>query len=202
MMLSAWKRKNNSMTVSANQIKGLIAICITLAIIPFFSFFYRLFISYKFPVFTDQSNNSLAIEIVDGDKSGEIYFVNPQTTANQLLKKAGIGEFSAKDFRLDDGMKITIASKSGRDDIIVAKIEADKRLALGIQLDINKIAEDELLLINGIGEVTAKKILDLRSKLGRFLNIEQLMEIKGIKEKKLAKFRKYLYVEKQKKSRA
>jgi len=28
------------------------------------------------------------------------------------------------------------------------------------------------------------------------------MEIKGIKEKKLAKFRKYLYVEKQKKSQA
>jgi competence protein ComEA len=117
------------------------------------------------------------------------------------LKKAGIGEFLAKDFQLDDGMKITIDPNSGRDDIIVGKIEADKRLALGMQLDINKVREDDLLLINGIGEVTAKKILDLRSKLGRFRNIEQLMEIKGIKEKKLAKFRKYLYVEKQKKSR-
>jgi len=201
-MLSDWKRKNNSMTVSASQIKGLIAICITLAIIPLFSFFYRLFISYKAPLFTDQFNGSLVIEVVDKNQISEIYFVSPETSAHQLLEKAGIGEFSAKDFRLDDGMKITIDSDSRGDDIIVAKIEADKRLALGMPLDINKVNEDALLLISGIGEVTAKKILDLRSKLGRFRNIEQLMEIKGIKEKKLAKFRKYLYVEKQKKSQA
>jgi len=199
MMLSDWKRKNNSMTVSESQIKGLIAICITLAIIPFFSFFYRLFISYKAPLFTDQFNDSLVIEVIDKNQTNGIYFVSPETSAHQLLKKAGIGEFSAKDFQLDDGMKITIDSDSGRDDIIVAKIEADKRLALGMQLDINKVMEDDLLLISGIGEVTAKKILDLRIKLGQFRNIEQLMEIKGIKEKKLAKFRKYLYVEKQKK---
>jgi competence protein ComEA len=201
MMLSGWKRKNNSMTISESQIKGLIAICITLAIIPFFNFFYRLFISYKAPLFTDQFNNSLVIEVVDKNQSNGIYFVSPETSAREFLKKSGIGEFSAKDFRLDDGMKITIGSNSGRDDIIVSKIEADKRLALGMRLDINKTTEDELLLISGIGEVTAKKILDLRSKLGRFRNIEQLMEIKGIKEKKLARFRKYLYVEKQKKSR-
>jgi hypothetical protein len=56
-----------------------------------------------------------------------------------------------------------------------------------------------LILINGIGAVTAKKILDLRNKLGRVRNIEQLMEIKGIKEKKLAGLRKYLYAEKQNK---
>lgn len=196
MMLSDWKRKNNSMTVTENQIKGLIAICVTLAIIPLFSFLYRSFINYKAPIFTDQLVKSLAIEVVENDQPKGIYFVGSGTSAHQLLKKAGIREFSSPDFQLDDGMKITIGSASGKKDIIVAKIEADKRLALGIKLDINKATEDELLLISGIGEVTAKKILDLRSKLGRFRNIEQLMEIKGIKEKKLAKFRKYLYVEK------
>ncbi|MGD0021350.1 MAG: helix-hairpin-helix domain-containing protein [Smithellaceae bacterium] len=115
------------------------------------------------------------------------------------MKTAGIGEFSAEDFQLNDGMKITIDSDSGRDDIIVAKIEADKRLALGMRLDINKVTLDDLLLINGIGEATAKKILYLRTKLGQYSNIEQLTEIKGIKEKQLAKFRKDLYVEKKKK---
>jgi competence ComEA-like helix-hairpin-helix protein len=187
------------MTVSEGQIKGLIAICITLAIIPLFSFFYCLFISYQAPLFTDQFNNSLVIEVVDRNQTKGIYFVSPETSASEFLKTAGIGEFLAKDLRLDNGMKITIDSDSGKDDIIVAKIEADKRLALGMQLNINKVTEDDLLLISGIGEVTAKKILDLRIKLGRFRNIEQLMEIKGIKEKKLSKFRKYLYAEKQKK---
>jgi len=187
------------MTVSESQIKGLIAFCLTLAIIPFFIFFCRLFISYKAPPFTDQFNDSLVIEVVEKDQPKGIYFVNPGISAEGLLKTAGIGEFSAKDFRLKDGMKITIDSDSGRDNIIIAKIEADKRLALGMRLDINKVTLDDLLLINGIGEVTAKQILDLRSKLGRYSNIEQLMEIKGIKEKKLAKFRKNLYVEKKKK---
>ena len=187
------------MTVSESQIKGLIAICITLAIIPLFSFFYRLFISYKAPLFTDQINDSLVIEVIDKNQTNGIYFVSPETSAHQLLKKAGIGEFSAKNFQLDDGMRITIDSDSKRNNIIVGKIEADKRLALGMRLDINKVTEDDLLLISGIGEITAKKILDLRSKLGRFRSIEQLAEIKGIKEKKLAKFRKYLYVEEKKK---
>ena len=121
-------------------------------------------------------------------------FVSPQTTANQLLKTAGIGQTGKNDFQLESGMRIKINSASGKDDIIVAKIEADKRLALGMQLDINKATEEELLLINGIGEVTAKKILNLRNKLGRFRDIEQLTEIKGIKEKRLARFRKNIYM--------
>jgi competence protein ComEA len=199
MMLLDWKRKNSSTTVFESQIKGLIAFCLTLAIIPLFIFFCRLFISYKAPLFSDQFNDSLVIEVVEKDQPKGIYFVNPGISPGELLKTAGIGEFSAEDFQLNDGMKITIDSDSGRDDIIVAKIEADKRLALGMRLDINKVTLDDLLLINGIGEATAKKILYLRTKLGQYSNIEQLTEIKGIKEKQLAKFRKDLYVEKKKK---
>ena len=78
----------------------------------------------------------------------------------------------------------------------MTKIANAERLALGMPIDINKATEDDLLLVKGIGEATAKKILDLRNKLGRFGDINQLMEIKGIKEKKLAEIRKYLYVEK------
>ena len=92
-----------------------------------------------------------------------------------------------------------INSASESNNIVVTKIAAAERLALGMPLDINQVTEDELLLITGIGQATAEKILDLRNKLGRFRNIEQLMEIKGIKEKKLAEIRKYLYVEKSQK---
>jgi competence protein ComEA len=196
MMLSGW-RKNSSMTISEGQIKGLIAVCLTLAIIPFFIFLYSLFSNYKAPAFTDQLDNSLAIEVVENDQPKGIYFVGSETSSEQLLKNAGIGEFSFPDFKLNDGMKIMINSASGNQDVVIAKISSAERLALGMSLDINQVTEDELLLITGIGQATAQKILYLRDKLGRFRNIEQLMEIKGIKEKKLAKIRKYLYVEKQ-----
>lgn len=199
MMLSGWKRKNSSMTVSEGQIKGLIAVCLTLAIIPFFIFLYSLFSSYQAPAFSDQLDNSLAVEVVENDQPKGIYFVGSETSSGQLLKAAGIGEFSFQDFKLDDGMKITINSVSGKNDIVVTKIANAKRMALGRSIDINKATEDDLLLVKGIGETTAKKILDLRNKLGRFSDINQLLEIKGIKEKKLTGIRKYLYIEKQQK---
>jgi len=195
-MLSGWKRKNSSMTISEGQIKGLIAVCLILAIIPFLNFFYSLLISYKAPVFTDQLDNSLAIEIVENDQPKGIYFVGSETSLGQLLKTAGIGEFSFQDFKLNDGMKIMINPASGNQDIVVTKIAAAERLALGMPLDINQVTEDDLLLITGIGQVTAEKILDLRKKLGRFRDIKQLMERRGIKEKKLAEIRKNLYIEK------
>lgn len=195
-MLSGWKRKNSSMTISEGQIKGLIAVCLTLAIIPSFIFLYSLLINYRAPAFTDQLDNSLAIEVVKNDQPQGIYFVGSETSSGQLLRTAGIGEFSFPDFKLNDGMKIMINSTSGNQNVVVAKISSAERLALGMPLDINQVTEDELLLITGIGQATAKKILDLRNKLGRFHNIEQLMEVKGIKEKKLTEIRKYLYVEK------
>ena len=195
-MLSGSKRKNSFMTISEGQIKGLIAVCLILTIIPFFIFLYNLFISYKAPALTDQLDNSLAVEIEENDQPKGIYFIGSETSSGQLLKAAGIEEFLFQDFKLDDGMKIAVNSSSGKNHITLTQIDASKRLALGIKFDINKATEDELLLVKGIGEATAKKILDLRDKLGRFRNIEQLMEIKGIKEKKLAEISKYLYIEK------
>ena len=196
MMLSGWKRKNKSMTISEGQIKGLIAVCLTLAIILFFSLFYSLLINYKAPVFADQLDNSLAMEVVENNQSKGVYFVGSETSSGQLLKTAGIGEFAFTDFKLNDGMKIIINSASGNQNIDITKMAATERLALGMPLDINQVTEDELLLITGIGQVTAEEILNLRKKLGRFENIKQLMEIKGIKEKRLAQIRKHLYVEK------
>lgn len=186
------------MNISESQIKGLIALCLTLAIMPFFSFFYRLLISYKAPALTDQFSDSFAIEIVEKSQTRGIYFISAETSARQLLASAGIGEFSTKDFPLKNGMQIIIDADAGNGTVDISEMHAAKKLSLGLRLDINRVTENELMLISGIGEVTAKKIIELRAKLGRFIAIEQLMSIKGIKEKKLAKFSKYLNVENQK----
>jgi len=195
MMLSGWKRKSSSMTISKSQIKGLIAVCVILAIIPFFNY-YSLFVSYEIPVFVDQINNLLAIEVVEKDQSQGIYFVGAETSAAKFLENTGIRKYLFPDFKLSDGMKITVGSSPGGNNIAVTEIGAVKRLALGMKFDLNKATKDDLLLVKGIGESTAGKILDLRGRLNRFRNIEQLMEIKGIKERRLAEIRKYLYVEK------
>ncbi len=196
-MHSGWKRKNKFMTVSENQIKGMIAVCLILAVIPFFNY-YSLYVGYKFPVFIDQSDNSLAIEVAAGDRQKGIYFVDSETSLERLLKDAGIDTTmsSLPDFKLKNGMKINIKSSLKNHNINVAKMEGAGKLALGMPLDVNQVTEEELLLIKGIGVVTAKEILNLRKKAGRFENIAQITEIKGIKEKRLKEIRKYLYVEK------
>jgi len=187
------------MTISSSQIKGLIAICLTVAVIPFFIFLYSSFGGYQAPEFSDQLDHSMAVEVLENDQPKGIYFMDSETSSEQLLKAAGIGEISFPVFKLDDGMKITIDSFSRKNDVVVTRIGNDKRMALGMPIDINRATEDDLLLVKGIGEATAKKILDLRNQLGRFRDINQLMKIKGIKEKKLVEIRKYLYVEKSQK---
>ena len=57
------------------------------------------------------------------------------------------------------------------------------------QLDLNTADLGELQTLKGVGPVTAQRILDYRTQIGRFDNVDQLLEVKGIGSKTLAKFR-------------
>lgn len=175
------------------QIKGLIVIFLILAIIPFIVFFSNSFFNYKIPILANQYNNAMTVEIQDKDRGHGIYFTASRTTANQLLQSAGIAIQAQNNFMLENGMKLTVDSNSTKG-VSSAEIDNSRRLALGMAIDLNRATEDDLLLIPGIGEITAQKILKLRTGKVHFKNIEELMEIEGIKEKKLAKLKQYLYL--------
>jgi competence protein ComEA len=68
------------------------------------------------------------------------------------------------------------------------------RLALGLPIDINGATLEDLMLISGIGEKTAEKIIQLRQERGHFKRLEELMEVKGIKEKRFQQLKPYLSV--------
>lgn len=183
------------MIISENKLKGMIAFSLGLAIIPFLGFIYHSVVKYKIPAFADQCTNCLAVQIVEDDQSAGVYFVPPETAVNRLLASAAVSRKSANNFQLKTGMRLVIDSDAVvRQDVVADEMPSAERLSLGLPIDINKASEEDLLLIRGIGKTTAENILALRGKLGRFRNIEQLMEIKGIKEKKLAEIKKYLYV--------
>lgn len=57
---------------------------------------------------------------------------------------------------------------------------------------LNKATAKELESLPGIGPATAARILDYRKEQGKFTDISQLLEIKGIGEKKLAQLRPHL----------
>ncbi|MCT4585038.1 MAG: helix-hairpin-helix domain-containing protein [Peptostreptococcaceae bacterium] len=58
-------------------------------------------------------------------------------------------------------------------------------------ININNASKQELIELPGIGEVTANKIIDFRSK-NKFSNVNDLLMIDGIGEKKLEKIKAFI----------
>ncbi len=63
-----------------------------------------------------------------------------------------------------------------------------------IPIDLNIATLEQLEKINGIGTTTALKIIDLRSKLGAFVSLEQLKFIYGIQEYALEDAQRKLFI--------
>jgi competence protein ComEA len=62
-------------------------------------------------------------------------------------------------------------------------------------VNINKAKLEELTLLPGIGTKTAEKIISLRNERGGFKKINDLLDVKGIGEKKLEKIKKLIFIE-------
>lgn len=62
------------------------------------------------------------------------------------------------------------------------------------RLDINKATSAELEALPGIGPGLAARIIEQRRIAGGFRSVEELLTVRGIGEKTLAKFRQWVYV--------
>lgn len=60
---------------------------------------------------------------------------------------------------------------------------------------LNRVTAEELMTIRGVGEVTAQAIIQHREQIGGFTDLEQLMEVDGIGEKRFAILCEYLTLE-------
>lgn len=63
------------------------------------------------------------------------------------------------------------------------------------KININTAGVDELDTLPGIGEATAKKIIDFRQKNGNFKVISDIMKVSGIGESKFSKIKDYITVD-------
>lgn len=61
-----------------------------------------------------------------------------------------------------------------------------------VKININQAGLDDLMRVKGIGESTARRILEYRDKNNGFKSVEELLNIKGIGKKRLEKMAVYL----------
>lgn len=76
-----------------------------------------------------------------------------------------------------------------------AHLLAQKQAAKQYRININTASAADFLSLEGVGVVTAEAIVAYRRQVGRFHSIDELLQVKGIGEKTLAKNRHRLTVQ-------
>jgi competence protein ComEA len=71
----------------------------------------------------------------------------------------------------------------------------EERLLLGMPLDPNRAGADALAFVPGIGPRLARAVVDEREARGPFPGVEDLVRVKGIGPKRLARARPWLEVQ-------
>jgi competence protein ComEA len=95
-----------------------------------------------------------------------------------------IGEKFDSQHRLSDLDEEKIDRRSNKKAIPASKI-----------ININSAPISELILLPGIGEKTAKAIIDYRKKHNKFNTLDEILNVKGIGVKKLKKIKMFVCIE-------
>ena len=158
-------------------------------------------------------NNKIIIHIAGEINNPGVYELEEKSRISDAIKIAGgISENANLEnvnlaYELQDGQKIKIPSikdvnnannnDESKDEIITDGIDDEiiqDSNSLGKKININKAVLSDLTKLPGIGESTAKKILDYKKQNGNFNNIDEIKNIPGIGESKYNQIKDYIKV--------
>ncbi len=179
-----------------SQIKGMIVLALVLAIIPFIRFVYPTVPCPAPPEKSLASENTIPVELISDRRMAGIYFLEKGSSLTHFLRETTqYGDVpTLPDVHQATALRLTHDAQR-HTKVLIEKMGSAKRLALGLPIDINRATMDELIMVPGIGAVTAEKIVFWRKEKGGFVSLEELKEISGIKDKKLQKLKPYLMVD-------
>ncbi|MEW6326305.1 MAG: helix-hairpin-helix domain-containing protein [Thermodesulfobacteriota bacterium] len=98
--------------------------------------------------------------------------------------------------KVPTGTRLLVTSKpDGTNEIKIIPMTNPERLLLGIPMPLNTASEQDLELIPGIGPQLAWSIIIFREQNGPYKDVADLMNVKGIGEKKLKEIAPYVTIE-------
>lgn len=124
-----------------------------------------------------------------------VYEVGGNMRVSDAIEAAGgLKNNAAADYlnlaaQLSDGEKITVPTKKE-----AKALDKDDDSDESHLVNINTAAKEELMTLPGIGESKADAIIAYRQENGGYRNIEELMQISGIKEGVYSKISEYITV--------
>jgi competence protein ComEA len=185
------------MSLPERQIDGLMIFVFMIAAACLMAFFSVSMTSRNSaPAYGDPREGPVVVSLTGESARGGIYYLPEHTPLSRLLQLAGVERRERFDSHvlarpLSAGQVVTLDAAGG---LTVGSMAAAERLALDLPIDLNRATRDELILIAGIGEKTADRIVRFRETDGPFKSVSDLKKIPGFKEKKLKRWERHFYL--------
>lgn len=114
-------------------------------------------------------------------------------SVDELVNISGIGEKKLEAIRPYVTVSSSSATASKTEESTETTVSSEKKIQF--PLDINTASKEDLMEINGVGEVLAERISEYARSVG-FSSVDELMNVKGIGENKYESIRPYVTVTK------